>query len=380
MEQRPGAINWITTIFLLSCIVLGIVGTWVYVSLFGWTTFDTIFFVVACYATGLAITVGYHRLFAHRSFDAVSPVKVVTALLGAATFEGSVIGWASEHRYHHKYTDQEGDPYDPYNATKGFFHAHMGWLLHYRDPELSRANVADLERDPFLKWQDRNIPAVMFSIGLGLPTLIGLGYALATGRPLLAGLMSGIFVGGFLRIAVIHQCTFFINSLCHYLGRQPFNSGDSSRDSGLVAFLTFGEGYHNFHHTFQTDYRNGYRGWHFDPGKWIIWTLSKFGWAWRLRRTPEETIELARLQEVRRLLLSRDVRSRAASLWQKLSQIEEHLEKTHLEIRMAMQRVRSSTGDVVNKGSEDLQALRTRFRAMRDDWYSLANEFARTAG
>ena len=380
MEQRPGAINWPTTIFLFGGILLGIFGTWAYVSLFGWTTFDTVFFILIGYSSGLAITVGYHRLFAHRSFDAVSPVRVVTAMLGAATFEGSVIGWASEHRYHHKYTDHEGDPYDPYNATKGFFHAHMGWLMHYRQPELLTNNVADLQRDPFLAWQHRNITAVMFAMGLGLPTAVGLLHASISGRPLLAGLMSGLFVTGFLRIAVIHQCTFFINSLCHYMGRQPFNSGDSSRDSGFVALLTFGEGYHNFHHTFQTDYRNGYRGWHFDPGKWIIWTLSKLGWAWRLRRTPEETIELARLREVRRKLEARNGQSRTAAMWQKLGQLEEHLEKTHLEIRVAMQRARSSTGEAVQRAGEDLQALRERFRSMHDDWYLLANELVRTAG
>lgn len=383
MDDTHGDVNWSTTLFLFGCIALGIGGTWAYVATFGWTWFDAVFFFVAAWATGLAITVGYHRQFAHKSFDANGFVKVVTAMLGAASFEGSALGWASEHRYHHKYTDHDGDPYDPYNVQKGFFHAHMGWLLRYRQPELPTSNVADLARDPFLAWQDRNIAWIMVAMGLGLPTVIGLAHAAIVGRPLVAGLMSGLFVAGFLRVAVIHQCTFFINSLCHYVGRQPFNSGDSSRDSGLVAFLTFGEGYHNFHHTFQTDYRNGYRGWHFDPGKWIIWMLSKIGWARRLRRTPEETILLARMREMRRRLQDRAHVSLTEAMWERLNHLEERAEKLHLEVRIAMQKVRKSAGEAVHrtsvKSSRELQHLQERFRAVVDDWYALAGEFARAA-
>ncbi len=379
MEHKPGAINWPTTIFLFGALVLGIAGTWFYVATWGWTTFDTVLFIVTGYATGLAITVGYHRLFAHRSFEAHPVVKVVTAMVGAASFEGSALGWASEHRYHHKYTDQEGDPYDPYNVQKGFFHAHVGWLLHYRNPELSRDNVADLARDPFLAWQDRHIRPIMFAMGLGVPILIALTHAAIVGRPLVAGLVSGLFVSGLLRVSVILQCTFFINSLCHYVGRQPFNSGDSSRDSGLVAFLTFGEGYHNFHHTFQTDYRNGYRGWHFDPGKWIIWSLSKIGWARHLRRTPPETIELARLREVRRRLeLGR--RAGVEALWARLEGLEQKVDSLHIELRTAMQNARVSTGDKLRKAQNELARLRERFEAARDDWYATAAEIGRVSG
>ncbi len=336
MDDTRAAINWPTTIFLFACIGLGIAGTWILVATYGWTLFDTVLFLVFAWATGLSITVGYHRLFAHRSFDAKEGVKVVTAMIGAATCEGSALGWASEHRYHHKYIDHDGDPYDPYNIQKGFFHAHMGWLLRHRQPQLPTSNVADLARDPFLAWQDRNIVWIMMAMGLALPTAIGLTHAAIVGRPLLAGAMSGLFAAGFLRIAFIHQCTFFINSLCHFVGRQPFNSEDSSRDSGVVALLTFGEGYHNFHHSFQTDYRNGYRGWHFDPGKWIIWTLSKFGWAWRLRRTPAETILLARMRETRRRLEKRK-ESRSEVLWERLTQLEERAEKLYLEVLFELQ-------------------------------------------
>lgn len=382
MQDTPGAINWPTTVFLFSCIVLGVAGTSVYAAMFGWTWFDTVFFAAAAWVTGLAITVGYHRLFAHKAFQANAVVKVVTAMVGAASFEGSVLGWASEHRYHHKYTDHDGDPYDPYNVQKGFFHAHMGWLLRYRKPELPKSNVADLARDAFLSWQDRHIVWIMMVMGLLLPTAIGLAHALIVGRPLMAGLMSGLFVAGFLRVAVIHQCTFFINSLCHYVGRQPFNSGDSSRDSGMVAFLTFGEGYHNFHHTFQTDYRNGYRAWHFDPGKWIIWFLSKIGWAKRLRRTPEETILLARLREMRRRLQNDKSASPAEAVWERLNQLEETAEKLHLELRIAMQKVKASAGAAVHRTTArarnaDLQKMREKFRSAVAEWYALATEFAR---
>ena len=91
-------------------------------------------------------------------------------------------------------------------------------------------------------------------------------------------------VAGLLRFVLNHHFTFFINSLAHIWGAQPYAKKDSSRDNFLLALVTYGEGYHNFHHTFQSDYRNGVRAWQFDPSKWIIWTASKLGMTWKLKR------------------------------------------------------------------------------------------------
>ena len=149
MPEHQPAINWRTTLFLVFSPIIALITVPLYIQTWGLGAFEITHFVVMAYVTGLGITVGYHRLFAHRSFNARPWVRVTTALAASASIENSVLTWASEHRYHHKYVDQDGYPYDPYNIRKGFFHAHMGWLIRSQ-PKLSRDNVKDLMKDPFL--------------------------------------------------------------------------------------------------------------------------------------------------------------------------------------------------------------------------------------
>ena len=131
-------------------------------------------------------------------------------------------------------------------------------------------------------------------VGLFVPALLGFfwnGWVGALGAFLIAGTF---------RVFVVQQCTFFINSLCHTIGRQPYSSKCSARDSTIMAFLTFGEGYHNFHHEFQHDYRNGVKPWNFDPTKWTIWLLSKVGLVSNCRRVSPTRILLAEIAEAQR--------------------------------------------------------------------------------
>jgi stearoyl-CoA desaturase (delta-9 desaturase) len=128
--------------------------------------------------------------------------------------------------------------------------------------------------------------------------------------PLLIGYFLGDALGCFLlagvtRTVIVHHSTFLINSLCHFMGKQPYSLKDSSRDSALVAIPTLGEGYHNFHHRFQYDYRNGIRWYHFDPTKWIIKTLEALRLAKNLRRASDEHIYKARLEVQRAQLQER---------------------------------------------------------------------------
>jgi stearoyl-CoA desaturase (delta-9 desaturase) len=117
--------------------------------------------------------------------------------------------------------------------------------------------------------------------------------------------LGAFLIAGVLRVVVLQHCTFCINSLCHYIGAQPYSSKCSARDSWLLAIITMGEGYHNYHHEFQHDYRNGVKPWQIDPTKWIIWTLSKIGLAKQLRRVPLEKIVLCELAEAQRQLEKR---------------------------------------------------------------------------
>jgi stearoyl-CoA desaturase (delta-9 desaturase) len=224
--------------------------------------------------TGLSITAGYHRLFTHRAFSAPAPVRALFAIIGAAAYENSVISWAAAHRFHHRHVDTDDDPY---NAQEGFFHAHMGWVMIEGAKHDDTSNVPDLWKDPILRWQHRHVIAIGTVVNLA--STVGLG--------LLTGRMLGMFVFALLlRLVLTHHFTFLINSAAHIWGSQPYSTAHSARDNWLLSFLSFGEGYHNYHHSFQADYRNGPRLYNWDPSKWLIWTMEKVGLAGNLKRSP----------------------------------------------------------------------------------------------
>jgi len=286
-------VDWLTSSFLIGTLFLSITAVPLYIWHFGIDWFQiALFFVMFC-ACGFSITLGYHRLFSHLTFQAHWIVRLLTVVFGAGAFENSVMLWSCEHRSHHKHVDHDDDPYC---ISKGLFYAHMGWLMFKLKPAPPFDNVADLKKDPILVWQHRYIHLIAVLVAFVLPASIGLmygGWKAALGAFLIAGV---------LRVVVLQHCTFCINSLCHYIGTQPYSSKCSARDSWLLAVVTFGEGYHNYHHEFQHDYRNGVKPWQIDPTKWIIWVLSKVGLVSKLRRVPTEKIVLAELAEAQRRL------------------------------------------------------------------------------
>jgi stearoyl-CoA desaturase (delta-9 desaturase) len=291
LKIPTGRIDWINTAFLAAISLLAVIAAPIYLWHHGLSPLLLALFVFYVIATGMSITLGYHRLFAHLSFKAKWPVKLFTLVFGACAFENSALNWVSDHRRHHKHTDHDDDPYD---ITRGFFWAHIGWILFKTLPEPPLDNVADLRRDKLAMWQHRWDKVIALGVGLALPTAIGY---LAGG---VVGALGGFLIVGALRVFVVQQCTFFINSLCHTIGRQPYSTKCSARDSFLMSLFTFGEGYHNYHHEFQHDYRNGVKPWNWDPTKWAIWGLSKLGLASNLRRVPHSKVVLAEMVEARR--------------------------------------------------------------------------------
>jgi stearoyl-CoA desaturase (Delta-9 desaturase) len=265
-------VKWVNFVFLGGTLLLAVTVVPAHLWFNGLPWYGLALFLGMTCATGLSITFGYHRLFAHRSFEANPVLKWFCLLFGAAAFEGSALEWVSDHRRHHKHVDHEEDPYD---ITKGLFHAHIGWLLFKLRPEPPYDNVPDLERDPAVMWQHRNCVWVGIVVGAVLPSLAGW---LCAGWP---GALTGLLLGGILRLVCVQHCTFCINSLCHYIGNRPYSQKCSARDSAWMALVTFGEGYHNYHHEFQHDYRNGVKPWQWDPTKWLIWVFSKVGWTRR---------------------------------------------------------------------------------------------------
>ena len=289
-------VNWLISSFLIGTLFLSLTAVPAYLFFFGLDFFQIVLFIVMFCACGFSITVGYHRLFSHLTFQAHWTVRLFTLIFGAGAFENSVLLWACEHRSHHKHVDHEEDPYC---ISQGLFHAHIGWLLFKLDPPPPFDNVADLQKDPLLRWQNRYIHLIAACVAFVLPATIGFlwgGWKSALGAFLIAGVA---------RVVILQHCTFCINSLCHYLGTRPYSSKCSARDSWLMALVTFGEGYHNYHHEFQYDYRNGVKPWQFDPSKWIIWTLAKLRLAGKLRRVATEKIVLCELNEAQRRLATK---------------------------------------------------------------------------
>jgi len=286
-----GRVNWKTSGFLFVVNILTVTVVPLYLWRYGIDWFQAIMFFFFFIATGLSITLGYHRLFSHLSFKAKPSVKLISLLFGACAFENSALDWASDHRKHHKHVDHDDDPYD---ISKGFFWAHIGWLLFKLTPEQPMDNVSDLRRDKLVMWQHQWCIPIAFILGLGLPVILGYFWNGAEGA------LGGFLLAGVLRIFAVQHSTFFINSVCHTFGRRPYSTRCSARDSAIMALFTFGEGYHNYHHEFQHDYRNGVKKTSFDPTKWTIWLLEKIGLANDLRRVAEEKILLAEIDETNR--------------------------------------------------------------------------------
>jgi stearoyl-CoA desaturase (Delta-9 desaturase) len=293
MKKFLKRLEWINVAFLTLSPLFAVVGSVYLISneAIRWPT--VIFALGYMAATGLAVTAGYHRLFAHKSYEASGLVKLMMLLLGAAAFENSARLWSSDHRNHHKYVDTD---LDPYNIKKGFWYAHIGWILFKRTTLNPHRNIADLDHDPLVRWQHRYYILIAIVMGFGVPALVG---------GLWHDALGGLILAGFVRVVLNHHFTFLINSLCHYLGGQPYSDRSSARDSWIPALFTYGEGYHNYHHTFPSDYRNGIRLYHWDPTKWFIRVAAWLGQATDLRRMEPEKIDFvkSRMDEKRSLLL-----------------------------------------------------------------------------
>jgi stearoyl-CoA desaturase (delta-9 desaturase) len=261
--------------FVLFCAIVAatIVGIPLYGYHYGFSLFDWVLSFVMYIVTGMGITVGYHRLVSHQSFECPNWVKACILVAGGWALQNSALKWGGDHIRHHAKTDEEEDPY---NVTKGFWHSHCGWLF-YNTPYRTEKYEIRLRRDPIVMWQHRYYWPIVVT-GLLLPFVLGVWHGG------LQGGISAFLLGGLFRMFMVLNSTFTINSLCHMVGTQPHGTHDSSRDSWLISFVSFGEGYHNFHHSYARDFRNGPKWYNFDPSKWIIYSLSMLGLANNLRR------------------------------------------------------------------------------------------------
>ena len=269
-------------------LILFVVAWQVWNSFLHWS--DLFVFGILYVLTGLGVTVGFHRLFTHRSFETSPAMRGVFAVLGSAAIEGPVISWVADHRKHHAFSDEEGDPHSPHvghgagfwGKLRGLFHAHMGWLFIHTQRGSRERYAPDLLRDPVVSYVDRTF--FVWALG-GLFAAFGLGWLI--GGSLAAGL-TGLVWGGGVRMFVLHHVTYSINSLCHTFGRRRFETDDESRNLAWLSVMSFGEAWHNNHHAFPTSAVHGLGRFQFDSSALVIGGMERMGLAWNVVRVAPE--------------------------------------------------------------------------------------------
>lgn len=270
---------------------LGVIaaGALLWNSFLGWR--DLAVFAVMYALTATGITVGYHRLLTHRAFQTHPSLRALLAILGSMAVQGPVIDWVADHRKHHTFTDEDGDPHSPHAGAgaglsgmlKGLWHAHVGWLFSTHGQASSKRFAPDLLREPAMRRLNKSFPLLVLA-SLLIPFLLG--FALSGGS-LLAGL-TALLWGGLVRIFLVHHVTWSINSICHFFGSRRFETDDRSTNVFWLALPSLGEAWHHNHHAFPRSAFHGLRWWELDPSGWLILGFARVGLAWDVVRVSGE--------------------------------------------------------------------------------------------
>jgi stearoyl-CoA desaturase (Delta-9 desaturase) len=204
--------------------------------------------LVFYYLGGLGITAGAHRLWAHRSYKAHGSVRFFLMLCTAIANQGTIFHWVRDHRVHHKYSDTPSDPHD---SGRGFFFAHMGWLLVKKDPRVIQAgkklNYDDLWADWTVRLQEKLSPWGNVFMAFFFTTFVTMYMANET-------YWNAMLVCGFLRYVLTLHATWLVNSAAHFYGYRPYDESIPPSENWFVSVFAIGEGWHNWHHKFPYDY------------------------------------------------------------------------------------------------------------------------------
>jgi stearoyl-CoA desaturase (delta-9 desaturase) len=251
--------------------------------------------------TGLGLTLGYHRLFAHKAFKVPKWLEHTIAVCGYLAIQRGPIFWCAMHRMHHRHTDIPGR--DPHTPQEGLLHVHFGWMQRRRrdvwEKVLDRRWTPDLLRDPFYVWLDDEKFDYFAYVALVATSYLVGGFVGAAFNGTGAfdrynAMCFLVWVGLLNRVAILHAFG-FINSVCHIFGSRPYSThgADSSVNNAIVAFLIFGEGWHNNHHAFPTSARQGLRWYQWDPAWYAIWLLKSVGLASGVQLPTEAVLQRA---------------------------------------------------------------------------------------
>ena len=233
------------------------------------------------------ITAGFHRLFSHRSFKTNRLFQFFLAYSATCSAQMGPIWWASHHRHHHKYTEQIEDSHTP--TLKGFFWAHVGWIMSPANSPTKEKYVEDLMKYPELRWLDKYHYFAPFSLAVFLYVL-GEYMAVNYSQYNTNG-MELLLWGFFVSTVFLYHATFMVNSVCHVFGHRTYDTKDGSVNNLLVAILTLGEGWHNNHHAFPNSEKQGHKWYQIDICHYILWCLSKIGIVWNIREVPDDSIK-----------------------------------------------------------------------------------------
>ena len=355
MERAP--VNWsVTAVLGLTFLVAITVVPW-YGFVHGYSTWAWTFFGIFLVLNGIGIGSGYHRLWSHRTYEAHPALKWLLALMGGMALQNSIIVWCARHRIHHK--DVDDNDKDPYSIGRGFWFAHIGWMLRdYESGAIDYSVVPDLQRDPVAAWQHKWYWTLVWTTNLALPLFLGW----------LTGDVLGMFLlVGVARLVLSHHITFFINSLAHMWGTQPYTDENSARDQHFLALITYGEGYHNYHHLFQNDYRCGIRWWHLDINKWFISTCALFGLVKNRKRAPQFKVLRARLNmefKAARQKLEQSAMVSAGWKEQLENEYAQFMDTVKQWQQLQMERVQESRQKLTQRLEAETASLTSRYREL----------------
>jgi len=302
----------------------------------GW--FEAGLFLTGYYISNITVGLGFHRLWSHDAYKTNSFVEFILVMLSAGTLQGPALSWASNHFDHHTHTDEEKDPHNSLkykSRIKSFWWAHMGWMLvgegSYKS--INRVTLVKLGRNKLLKWQIKYYWYIAAFMNVAVPAFVGYVF----GGTAIAAYAGFLFIG--IARAAQQQVTFFVNSVCHFTGAQTYVKGTSG-DIWWLAFLLLGENWHNYHHAFPTDYRNGAQWYQMDVHKWLIYLMSKCGLAWDLKRTDKVRIEAKRAQTTKQYAkLKKD---KLESLQDKVSELTNICQEKIVEMESSSVEIKES--------------------------------------
>ncbi len=363
MKHRE--IQWHVVAFLLGYPLLFLAMLPFYLSSHGAPSLGMILTtIVLMLGCGLSITVGYHRYYSHKTYQLNPVIEFIMLCFGTLAVASTALKWSHDHRLHHKHVDTERDPY---SIKEGFWHAHILWIF-YKNNTWEESIIKDLFKNKMAVFQHRFYTPLVFGLNIG--------------QILLVGWLTNDYIGAFLftfllRMLFIHHAMYSINSLAHYYGSQPYSSEHTAVNNWLISLITFGEGYHNFHHTFPYDYRNGVRWYQFDPSKMVIWALNKLGLASNLKKVSDFQIAKALIREDEKQIVKKIHMNQQLEPAKRNLLVEEIQNLAH-ELRTRLEIIQESAKQNVSNLTKEKSEKDETYRECLIEWYKICNQYLAT--